>query len=280
MLELSQRRAAPGAQTRYFAQNQPRKLVIALVLLLTALVVVLVKDRQFWFGTEQATIESDLPAAAPQPTAQPAAAPAPMVSAHTTRKQVSAAKVVAEPAPAEPPVVRTVLPPLDVEVVAGDKHSAVHPGSNVKKVEITDLNAAAPAQPAPSFEPATNAAQRESVAAPVVTAAAIQAPQAAFHATYPVLASHMNVQGSVVLQAVISAEGTIEDLKILSGPAILATAAQQAVREWRFRPIYQNGKAVESKAKITVSFTIKVADTAPRNTLAESRTSDNPIVNR
>ncbi len=81
----------------------------------------------------------------------------------------------------------------------------------------------------------------------------------------------MNVQGSVVLQAVIGTDGVIQNLHVLSGPAILASAAQQAVREWRFKPIVQNGQPVETKAKITVNFTIKVADGSGNTTLAESR---------
>ena len=67
----------------------------------------------------------------------------------------------------------------------------------------------------------------------------------------------------------INADGTIQNLRVLSGAPILSTAAQQAVREWRFKPIYQNGKAVESKAKITVNFSIKVGDSIPSNTLAQ-----------
>jgi protein TonB len=66
------------------------------------------------------------------------------------------------------------------------------------------------------------------------------------------------------LQAVISADGVIQNLHVLSGPAILAAAAQQAVREWRFKPLLQNGQPVESKAKITVNFTIKVADSSSK----------------
>jgi periplasmic protein TonB len=64
----------------------------------------------------------------------------------------------------------------------------------------------------------------------------------------------------VVLQALIGADGVIEDLRVMSGPAILVSAAQQAVREWRFKPYLQNGQPVETKAKITVNFTIKVSD--------------------
>ena len=161
-------------------------------------------------------------------------------------------------------VTRTVLPPLDVEVVAGDKHHKVHPPANATHVELQNPNA--------NTAPTTNAAEREPLPA--------AQPQAAINASYPMLAQHMNVQGAVILQAVISAEGLVEDLRVLSGPAILTTAAQQAVREWRFKPVVQNGHAVETKAKITVNFSIKVADNSASTTLAESRASDILIVSR
>ena len=65
MLELSQKRNMTPALAR--KGSQPRKLMLALVLLLVALVAILIKDRQFWFGSEEAVIESDLPAAQPTP---------------------------------------------------------------------------------------------------------------------------------------------------------------------------------------------------------------------
>lgn len=275
MLELSQRRSVVSPQARIAARNQQsRKLLIALGLLLAALVAVLINDRQFWFGTEQATIESDMPET--QPVAQtapaPAVIPAKPVAVPAARKPISAPKVEAN-TPAEAPAVattRTALPPLDVEVVAGSKHSEIHPPAPAK-IEVAPETLVAP-----RIQAATEAAERE----PITRTAAIQPPQASFRTTYPVLAQHMNVQGSVVLQAVISADGLIEDLRVLSGPAILASAAQQAVREWRFKPMFQNGQAVESKAKITVNFSIKVADTFPKSTLAESRPSDHSLINR
>jgi len=267
-----------ASQMRYAAQNhQPRKLMVALTLLLVALVAVLVKDRQFWFGSEQATIESDMPESQAAPQAANSVAPAAALPAPSAKRHTAVAKVASQPEAPEAPAVtttRTVLPPLDVEVVAGNNHRAVHPTS-APKIEVETPVASAPALPAANLAAPTNAAERE-----VVPVAATHPPQAAFKATYPVLAQHMNVQGSVVLQAVISADGMIENLKVLSGPAILASAAEQAVRDWRFKPIFQNGQAVESKAKITVNFTIKVGDSLPSNTLAKGGTSDNPIVSR
>ena len=70
------------------------------------------------------------------------------------------------------------------------------------------------------------------------------------------LAKQMKVQGSVVLQALIGREGSIQDLRVLSGPAILSNAAMDAVRQWRFRPYYQQGQPIETEARITVNFTI------------------------
>jgi periplasmic protein TonB len=58
------------------------------------------------------------------------------------------------------------------------------------------------------------------------------------------------------LQALIGRDGLIQDLHILSGPPILANAAQEAVRQWHFKPHYEGAEAVETQARITVNFTI------------------------
>jgi len=274
MLELKPKATAGGSsQARLAAESsQPRRLMLALVLLLIALAGVLVKDWQFWFGPEPSLLDSDgaQPKVASKAVAKstPAVAnPAPSAPALAGKKQISAAKTSSEPKPAEAPVVatkRTVLPPLDVEVVAGDKHSKIHPGSNSAELEITSPEAAASAE----FAAATNAAERERMST--------ETPQA----SYPLLAQHMKVQGSVVLQAIISADGVVQDIHVLSGPSILASAARQAVSEWRFKPVLQNGQRVETKADITVNFTIRVADGSEKITMAESRAADNLIITR
>src|SRR5579859_1246109 len=209
MMELSQRRSMVNPQARIAARNrQSRKLMIALGLLLAALVAVLINDRAFWFGGEQATIESDMPETQPvaQSTPAPAVIPAKPAAVPAAHKPVSTPKVESNAAPAETPAVattRTALPPLNVEVVAGSKHSEIHPPAPAKVEVPSSSLTASSIQPAPSIQPVTEAAQRE----PIQPVAATHAPRAAFHATYPVLAQHMNVQGSVVLQAVISADG-------------------------------------------------------------------------
>ena len=253
--------------------RQPRRLMLALGILLVALVALLVKDRSFWFGSEETSIESDLPESTgtqPATRTAPAKSAAAKKQAHKTSAQTPPQVAAVQPEAPGLTVTRTVLPPLDVEVVAGDKHKRVHPGTNQTHVEIPNTPSA--------LAPTTNAAERE----PIQGQAQAAAPQANYsaNATYPLLSQHTNVQGSVILQALISAEGSVQSLRVLSGPAILSAAAQQAVREWRFKPVVQNGQAVETKARITVNFSIKVADNSADTTLAESRASDVLIISR
>jgi protein TonB len=73
---------------------------------------------------------------------------------------------------------------------------------------------------------------------------------------YPLMARQMKVQGSVILQAMIGRDGLIQDLRVLSGPPILASAAQEAVKQWHFKPHLQGAAPVETVARITVNFTI------------------------
>lgn len=71
---------------------------------------------------------------------------------------------------------------------------------------------------------------------------------------YPPLARSARVQGSVVLAAVISKAGTIENLTLISGHPMLVPAALQAVSQWRYRPYVLNGEAIQVDTQITVNF--------------------------
>jgi periplasmic protein TonB len=71
---------------------------------------------------------------------------------------------------------------------------------------------------------------------------------------YPQMARIAHVQGDVVLQAVISKQGTIENLRAISGHPILIQAAVDAVSRWRYKPWVLNGEPVEVETTITVKF--------------------------
>ena len=53
---------------------------------------------------------------------------------------------------------------------------------------------------------------------------------------YPELARKMNITGTVKVQVVVAANGTVKDAKIVGGHPVLANAALDAIRKWRFEP--------------------------------------------
>lgn len=263
-------------------RKQKRMMVLALVLLLVALGFVLYHDRDFWFPETQEAEDQPPPTVLAVTNSTQAAPSAPRVSTSThgksrgrdktktfasvpaappqpTASQSGASAQSGTPDAEAPPInavtTRTVLPPLEVEVVAGDTHRTLHPGTNSVRV---DLQPGAPSQPVavPPAPPSTasvtsNAAERVQMSAD--TAEVVSRP---VKPDYPLLARQMKVQGSVILQALIGRDGLIQDLHVLSGPPILAGAAREAVKQWHFKPHYLGEEPVETQAKITVNFTI------------------------
>jgi TonB family protein len=287
---------AASAWQRVFKERsdesqQRRTMLIALSLLLVTLGLVLYRDRDFWFSdtqeaesqTQESQTQSIPPTTAPSQQVtilkphstlqkkshtssnQPQLVPSTtsVTSATTSAPATDSALSAGDPPPAT--ITRTVLPPLDVEVVAGDNHRTVRPGTNSIHVELQPdsspqsseppatetSNSSTPVTPETTSNVASNAAERVQMS-PATTDVVTQSVEPG----YPLLARQMKVQGSVVLQALIGRDGLIQDLHILSGPPILANAAQEAVRQWHFKPHYEGSEAVETQARITVNFTI------------------------
>lgn len=71
---------------------------------------------------------------------------------------------------------------------------------------------------------------------------------------YPIPAKIAHVQGPVELAAIISKEGRIEHLQLISGHPMLVPAAIDAVSQWRYRPYVLNSEAIEVETRITVNF--------------------------
>ena len=71
---------------------------------------------------------------------------------------------------------------------------------------------------------------------------------------YPPLAKTARIQGPVVLVAVISKAGTIDNLHAVSGPPLLVPAAVAAVSQWRYRPYILNNEPIEVETQITINF--------------------------
>jgi periplasmic protein TonB len=71
---------------------------------------------------------------------------------------------------------------------------------------------------------------------------------------YPAIARAAHVEGTVIVEAVISRTGTIESLRVVSGPQMLQSAAMEAIREARYQPYRLNGEPTEVRTRITVNF--------------------------
>jgi TonB family protein len=104
--------------------------------------------------------------------------------------------------------------------------------------------------PPPPPQPQTP--QRIQVSGQVASARLIFQP----HPEYPPLAKMARIQGVVRMDAVIGKDGTIQDLKVISGHPLLVRAALDAVQRWRYQPTLLNGEPVEVATEIDVNFTL------------------------
>ena len=73
---------------------------------------------------------------------------------------------------------------------------------------------------------------------------------------YPPEAGRARIEGTVVLLAVIGKDGTVRNVRVENGLPVLAHAAIEAVKQWRYRPYLLNGEPVEVDSQITINFTI------------------------
>jgi periplasmic protein TonB len=107
--------------------------------------------------------------------------------------------------------------------------------------------------PAKTHEPAP--AKRVRLASRVVEANLIHdvPPQ------YPAEAGRARIEGIVVLMAVIGMDGSVKDVRVESGLPILAQAAIEAVKQWRYKPYMIDGEPVEVDSRITINFTLSAS---------------------
>jgi protein TonB len=215
-------------------------------------------------STPQA-LERPVPAPAPLPS--PVAAPsttAPDRANSTTTPKTATATVPGKPSAeaANPPVIRIAATPepavkepgpspLRVKSNAGANHAeepapqlpsllVVAPASNSN---LSGLMSASPNLPKPSL-----ATLR--ISQGVSQGLLIKRVQP----KYPPAALAAHVQGAVQIEATINQEGKVVDVKVLSGDSVLAHAAVEAVRQWRYKPYYLDGQPVEIQTQITVNF--------------------------
>jgi periplasmic protein TonB len=185
----------------------------------------------------------------PPPPPPPAAAPPKVVVHHITEEDLMKAPTVI------PKTIRQVKdepepPPQSAAVgVVGGVPGGV-PGGSAGGVIGGIIGGVGTAPPPPPPKAATP--KRIRVGGQVESAKLIFQPKP----EYPPLAKMARIQGTVRLEAVISKDGTIQDLKTVSGHPLLVKAALDAVQRWRYQPTLLNGEPVEVVTEIDVNFTL------------------------
>ena len=243
--------------------------VLALLLIVVAGSIWMVRKRHAGSGSA-AVVENKTVVQTPvAPSATTTSQPAPVANAPANNSknpsdtqskpqdQSAAAKTNADasqPKEVTPPPTQVLSPPAE----------APKPVQTAKKEEPT-ANEAAPQGAVPGALPggASNmgplvmsanvpklAAQKLRVSSGVAQGQLLRqvTPQ------YPPQARQQRVEGTVVLQAVIGKDGSVQKLNIVSGPSMLTKSAMEAVKQWRYKPFALNGEPVEADTQINVNF--------------------------
>ncbi len=200
--------------------------------------------------------DSILLAPAPPPPPPPPPPPAQVHMAkvvHTTPRQFNMSQLIApKTVPKQIAAINDIHelpPPSEVAGVVGGVPGGV-PGGVLGGV-IGAMPSAAPLPPPPKAEPPKAATPtRVRMGGNVQAAKLIHEVQP----YYPVLARDARIGGTVRLQAIISKDGKVEDLKLVSGQPLLVQAAMNAVKQWRYKPTYLNGTPVEVLTEVDVNF--------------------------
>lgn len=136
---------------------------------------------------------------------------------------------------------------LAAAIVPGEGVPGGVPGGQPGGVIGGVLSGAAPPPPV-----AINSAPR----GPIRVGHGVKAPRLLFgpEPVYPVLARQARISGAVVIDAVIDAQGNVVEMRTVSGAPILALAAMEALRRWKYEPTILGGEAIPVELLVTLTF--------------------------
>jgi TonB family protein len=249
-----------------------------------AAVAVLVLAVAAYFGWTTLHGKVSQPAAAPVP-AQSVPAPAPQVTAAPVAEDVTPSQTLeSKPSPAAPfatTVKSSVVPSpkaTSTGAIAEDKTVTIENTQPmlVKSEGARPAHSSAESETEPEAPSAlgisggssSDVSELSNVAPAVPVNASKPVPQVVnisqgvsqglilkkVQPSYPAQALSIQVQGPVQLQATISKNGDITNLKVVSGQPMLVRAAMEAVRQWKYKPYFLNGQPVDVQTEITVNF--------------------------
>jgi len=251
--------------------------------ILIAAVAILALAALGYLGYGKLDKSSTQPVSTAQDSRQPAPAPAPMSSpaapsTSTSGRASSAAQSLA-------PKTATAIPPDKpsagvgnspvIRIAANPEPETKQPDAapiHVKSTTRAKTQAKAEEAAAPLPSPLAVASANDSNLSGLMASAATSVPKPSLATVrisqgvsqgllikrvqpkYPPAALAVRAQGAVQIEATINKEGNVTNLKVLSGDPVLARAALEAVRQWRYKPYYLDGDPVEIETQITVNF--------------------------
>ena len=231
------------------------QLLFALALLLSALVLLVLKNRQFWSDAIGFEWASDQTTYSPIKTIKKGEQRLnhPLARKTGTKQGASSNSEAHSGVTAES--YETVLSPLRVDVTySSGEHQTLVASNSAIHIDTQQNSQPSPVMPAGATGVGTGTSgSGVRVRFSGQTVEILGRPA---EPVYPLMAQQANVQGSVVLQARIREDGTVDTLEVISGPAMLTAAALEAVKQWHFKPHHEAGKAVPAETRITVNFSI------------------------
>jgi len=205
----------------------------------------------------KASLVNFLTAPAPPPPPPPPPPPAPVIKVHVIPRQFNGQTLQA---PREIPkqvamITEDALPPANVGGVVGGVEGGIPGGTGISGLGNNFAPPPPPPPPPPKVDvvkPKVEGPQR--ISSGVQAAKLIKKPQP----VYPPIAKSARIQGTVVLQAYIGKDGTIQNLKMVSSASpLLVQSAMDAVKQWVYQPTLLNGEPVDVITEITVNFTLQ-----------------------
>jgi periplasmic protein TonB len=187
------------------------------------------------------------------------------------------------PLPVAPPPVPAVTDPATVSAPSDPMSTAAEPNTALNMQPNSQLSASATSAADPttpksaSVQPAKqDAAGNHPAANPTLvptslpTTPVAKAPSSELlevpedfaddqivhrvHPTYPKQARTRKLHGTVVLEAIVNKKGSVDSLQLVSGDSMLAQAAADAVKQWKYKPYLHNGEVTEFQTRITIDF--------------------------
>ena len=151
-------------------------------------------------------------------------------------------------APNLPPMIHAAGPATDVPPVTGPINLTMGSGDEIPGTLTSSTGHGTGVTVASTPPPAKPLKVSEGV-----TAGMLLAP---IRPVYPAIAKAAGISGTVIVEAIISKTGTIESLKVVSGPEMLRQSALDAIRAARYRPYLLNSEPTEIQTTFTVRFTL------------------------